>query len=352
MDEQGFRDWLSSYIDYDEAMAAFHDQKRFFRVNTIKIDVPAFKKMTSIACESSPYYSAAFEIKEPPSYQIGKTWEYVLGLIYPQSLPSILDSLVLFPGPQDNVLDVAAAPGSKFSHMAMLMQNKGVLTGNDVKGQKISALYSTINRMNILNSIVTMRDGSDLNWRSRFDKILLDAPCTALGSGEGASARWDPTHSYRISTLQRRMLFSAFDALKEGGELVYSTCTYAKEENEAVIANLLENVSGARLLDVGQALKQDDRLDIPHEPGLSDFGSEFRKCWRIYPQHLQSEGFFIAKIRKGERISGSEKGDTAISEGTGGMAKEEADASEGLGGIGKDDENAEEASGDDSGIGG
>jgi len=322
MDEAAFRDWLSSYTDYDKAMAAFHNQKRFFRVNTIKITLDDFKKTTKISCERSPYYEAAFEIKEPASYQIGKTWEYFLGLTYPQSLPSILDSLVLSPGPQDNVLDVAAAPGSKFSHMAMLMQNKGVLVGNDVKGQKISALYSTINRMNILNSIVTMRDGSDLNWRSRFDKILLDAPCTALGSGEGASARWDPTHSYRISTLQRRMLFSAYDALKEGGELVYSTCTYAKEENEAVVANLLDNVAGARLMDVGEALRANASLEVPHESGLSDFGSEFRKCWRIYPQHLQSEGFFIAKIRKGEKRSeesDNEKENTKASEKSGGI---------------------------------
>lgn len=295
MEEDGFRDWLSAYTDYDKAMAAFHAQKRFFRVNTIKASLGRFLELSKISAKVSPYYDAAFSLEEPPSFQIGKTWEYFLGLIHPQSMPSILVSLVLDPKPGENVLDVAAAPGSKFSHMGMLMKNQGVLVGNDVKGEKISALYSTINRLNILNCFVTMRDGSDLNWRGRFDKILLDAPCTALGSGEGASKRWDPSHSYRISTLQRKMLFSAYDALKEGGEIVYSTCTYAKEENEAVVKNLLDNVNGADLVDIS--------LEIPHDHGLLDFGPEFRKCYRIYPQHLESEGFFIAKIRKGGRVS-------------------------------------------------
>jgi 16S rRNA (cytosine1407-C5)-methyltransferase len=176
--------------------------------------------------------------------------------------------------------------------MAALMQNRGVLVGNDLKGEKISALYSTINRLNVLNCIITTLDGSRLPWKSRFDKVLLDAPCTALGSGMGAYMRWEPDHSEKISGLQKRMLFSAYDALKPGGALVYSTCTYAREENEEVVKNLLENVPGAKLEETG--------LNAPHEPGLGDYGEEFKKCLRIYPQHLGSEGFFISRIRKGD----------------------------------------------------
>lgn len=290
MDEASFKGWLASYTDADRCMAAFQAQKETFRVNTIKIPVRDFVGMSRLRCAASPHYGAAFELGERPGFQIGKTWEYFLGLIYPQSLSSILVSLALDPRPGQAVLDVSAAPGSKFSHMAMLMENKGVLVGNDLKEEKLSALYATINRMNILNCIVTMRDGSRLDWKSRFDKILLDAPCTALGSGPEAWKRWEPENSKRIGGLQKRMLFSAFDALKTGGELVYSTCTYSKEENEEVVKNLLENVVGARLERIG--------LDIPHDPGLSEYGAEFAKCYRIYPQHVQSEGFFIAKIRK------------------------------------------------------
>ncbi len=292
MDEQGFREWLSGYTDAESALAAFNGQAQYFRVNTIKIGVPEFEAKTKLRVKRSPYCDTAFELDGSgrPGLQIGRTWEYFLGLIHPQSFPSILVSLALGPGPRDTVLDVAASPGSKFSHMAMLMGNRGVLTGNDVKAEKLSALYSTINRLNVLNCVVTMRDGGRLGWKSRFTKILLDAPCTALGSGAGAFSRWEPDHSAKISGLQKRMLFSAFDALKPGGELVYSTCTYAKEENEEVVKNLIDNVPGARIEPIS--------LDAPHEPGLGDYGEEFRKCWRIYPQHYRSEGFFIAKIRK------------------------------------------------------
>jgi len=288
MEENAYREWLSAYMDCDSCISSFRNQKQFFRVNTIKTTVKEFVEKTKLQIAQTKYYNAAFEFNE--KIQIGKTWEYFLGLIYPQSLSSILASLVLAPEQDDVVLDVAAAPGSKFSHMAMLMENKGVLVGNDLTPEKISTLYSTINRLDILNCIITMHNGSSLNWKSRFTKILLDAPCTALGSGEGASGRWDLEHSKKISSLQKRMLFSAYDALRPGGEIVYSTCTYAKEENEEVVANLLENVAGAKLLDIN--------LDIPHEHGLSEFGNEFKKCYRIYPQHLQSEGFFIAKIKK------------------------------------------------------
>lgn len=292
MDPASFREWLSSYTDCDRCMDAFGNRKQFFRVNTLKLSPERLLEITKLRCERTKHYGLAFELTEDAGYEIGRTWEYFLGYIHPQSLPSILVSLALNPSAKDDALDVAAAPGSKFSHMSMLMGNRGVLVGNDVKPDKISALFATINRLNVLNCIVTERDGTKLDWKERFTKVLLDAPCTALGSGESAPERWEAEHSQKISILQKKMLFSAYDALRPGGELVYSTCTYAREENEEVVANLLQNVPTAKLVDAG--------LDVPHEPGLSEYGAEFRKCLRIYPQHLASEGFFMAKIRKGE----------------------------------------------------
>ncbi|MEW6748875.1 MAG: RsmB/NOP family class I SAM-dependent RNA methyltransferase [Candidatus Micrarchaeota archaeon] len=289
MEERAYLEWLSSYTDAETAMAAFRIQKQFFRVNTIKISPEEFSSRSGLKKAMVPYCGHAFEFQE--SFQIGRTWEYFLGLIHPQSLPSILVSLVLGPVSGETVLDVASAPGSKLSHMAALMENKGVLVGNDLKKEKISAIYSTINRLNILNCIVTDLDGSRLPWKERFDRVLLDAPCTALGSGASASSRWEPENSSKISILQKAMIEKAYDALKPGGVMVYSTCTYAKEENEEVVKHVLESRSGAGLEDIA--------LDFPHERGISDFGEEFSKVRRIYPQHLSSEGFFMAKIRKG-----------------------------------------------------
>jgi NOL1/NOP2/sun family putative RNA methylase len=298
MEEKAFLEWLSAYTDCGRCMEAFRSQKQFFRANTLKIPLRKFETATKLKCEKSPYYEAAFELSE--ELQIGRTWEYFLGLIHPQSLPSILVSLALAPGPEDTVLDACASPGSKFSHMAMLMENKGVLVGNDFKEEKISALYSTINRLNVLNCIVTMRDAARHGWKERFTRVLLDAPCTALGSGPAAYLRWNPGNSRKISSTQKMMLAAAYGSLVPGGELVYSTCTYAKEENEEVIASLLQSCETAKLETIG--------LEVPHEPGMSDYGAEFKKCWRVYPQHLQSEGFFMAKIRKGESGGKQDKG--------------------------------------------
>ncbi|MBI5223137.1 RsmB/NOP family class I SAM-dependent RNA methyltransferase [Candidatus Micrarchaeota archaeon] len=290
MEEKLFLDWLSQYTDASVCLDAFRSQKTFFRVNTIKRSVESFALKSKIKFEKIPFSSAGFKLTEPSNFEIGKTWEYFLGHIYPQSLSSMLVAPILAPEPKQHVLDVAASPGSKFSHMAMIMENKGILVGNDVRMEKLSALYATINRMNILNCIVTLRDGVNLDWKERFDRVLLDAPCTALGSGESAFDRWEIDHSKRIAAIQKKMLFSAYDALKPGGDLTYSTCTYAKEENEEVVKALLDNVPTAKLLEIP--------TDFPCERGLSDFGDEFRKVVRIYPQHFESEGFFIAKIRK------------------------------------------------------
>lgn len=290
MERQEFLDWLTSYTDAEKCLECFDNQKQFFRINTIKMNNEKFKETSKIKRKQSPYYDLAYELDE--RIQIGKTWEYFLGYVYPQSLPSILVSKILDPKPGETVGDVAAAPGSKFSHMAALMNNTGILFGNDQK-EKLSALYATINRMNILNCIVMFGDAVKMKLPFKFDKILVDAPCTALGSGPEAYFRWDENHSQKISCLQEKMIIRAFDNLKVGGEMIYSTCTYAKEENEEVVLKLLEARSTeARLVDI--------KVNFPHVNGLSEYGAEFGKTIRIYPQHLESEGFFIAKIKKVE----------------------------------------------------
>ena len=101
-------------------MSAFAERRQFFRVNTIKMPLASFQEQTHLK-RSPTQYPAAFRLEEAKGYEIGRTWEYFLGYIYPQSLPSILVLLILSPTKEDEVLDVAAAPGSKFSHMAMLI---------------------------------------------------------------------------------------------------------------------------------------------------------------------------------------------------------------------------------------
>ncbi|MEM4367277.1 MAG: RsmB/NOP family class I SAM-dependent RNA methyltransferase [Candidatus Anstonellales archaeon] len=283
MEEKEFREWLSSYTDADKCMEAFKNRKKFFRVNTIKIGLEEFEKVSMLERKATKVKGAFEYLGEG----IGRTFDYFLGYIHPQSLSSIMVSEALAPKAGEVVLDAAAAPGSKLTHMAALMENKGAIVGIELKGHKLGPLFDNISRLGVINACIIVGDSTKFKKRM-FGKALVDAPCTALGSGGSAYLRWEPQHSKRISVLQEKMLLNAYDCLLDGGELVYSTCTYPPEENEKVVARLLEEREGASLIEV----------PLEGDGGISEYGKEMGKCRRIYPQQNNSEGFFIAKVKK------------------------------------------------------
>lgn len=285
MNEKEFKDYLSTFADADKILST--KIKDTIRINTLKISKEEFFEVANLELKPS-LYEFGFYVES--DVRLGTTWEYFLGYMHTQTLSSMLPSLALNPTAHDLVLDIAASPGSKTSHMAMLMKNKGAILANEVNWKRGSVLFSNITRLGVLNTKVTVRDGTKLGINLYFSKALVDAPCSSLAQPY-AYKKFTPNLVYEISKTQKKMLFSAYDSLAPNGELVYSTCTYEKEENEAVIALLLEKRPEAKLLELG--------FDFPHEPGLSEYGREFRKVTRIYPYHFESEGFFIAKIAKG-----------------------------------------------------
>ena len=259
-----------------------HGEKKYFRINSLKIHLNDFAGFSNLEYISTPIP----EVKEYIGNQkLGNSLEYFLGFIHPQSLSSAYVARVLRPRPGETVLDMCAAPGSKATHLAALMKNKGVLMANDLK--RSVALISNISRLGVINALVSKYDASKIPGKEVFDKILLDPPCTSL-SKPHAWKRFTPEMARRYGEIQKKMILRAYDLLKPGGHLVYSTCTYTPEENEAVVIHLLENRE-ARLLNV----------DIPGKrPGLSEFGLEARKMARLYPKFIKSEGFFIAHLQK------------------------------------------------------
>ncbi|MDD5337076.1 MAG: RsmB/NOP family class I SAM-dependent RNA methyltransferase [Candidatus ainarchaeum sp.] len=285
MDEKQFHDYLSSFTDADKMLSA--PVRDTIRINTLKISKARFAEITKISLEPTFYEYGLYAESEA---RLGATWEYFLGYMHTQSLSSMLPSLILNPAQSDLVLDIAASPGSKTSHLAMLMHNRGAILANEVNWERGSALFSNIARLGVLNTKVTVRDGTRLGINTYFTKALVDAPCSSL-SQPYAYKKFTSDLAYEMSKTQKKMLFSAYDSLQEGGELVYSTCTYAKEENEEVVKLLLEKRPEATLIDPG--------IEFPHDSGLSEFGKEFRKTARIYPHHFSSEGFFMAKVKKG-----------------------------------------------------
>jgi NOL1/NOP2/sun family putative RNA methylase len=309
MDGKEYADWLSQYTDAQECISSQQGLPYYMRANTLKTTPEEYLGWTELKLEKTllPY---AFRVREVPESGLGNTIDYATGWMHTQTLSSMLPPAALNPQPGETILDMCAAPGSKTTQCAALMQNEGVILANDRNKGRISALASNLERLGVINASTMNQDGARFTSPHKFGKILVDAPCSGLGSNPLAYKWWDEKYSRNISALQTGILKSAFAHLMEGGTLIYSTCTYAKEENELPVSRLLEQNPNARLEPIkiglshpgqssGQSPNPDGYAGIPDSsPGLTDFGSEFNKVARIYPHEFGSEGFFLAKIRK------------------------------------------------------
>ncbi len=239
---------------------------------------------------------------------LGKTLEHFSGNIYIASLSSLLSVHVLDPKPEEKILDIAAAPGSKSTFIADRMGNTGVLVVNEPSSSRSMKLSANLDRMGTENAVILQNDGTYLNtfFVQEFDRILLDAPCSSEGFGRKDSkffsTMWSEKKIFEAAKLQKKLILASFDMLREGGEMVYSTCTSSSEENEAVVQFLLDKFPDhVEILPI-------DLGTIPHHAGVSKFGTDtfspevVKNVRRIFP-HLKneqwnSEIFFLAKIKK------------------------------------------------------
>lgn len=191
---------------------------------------------------------------------IGATPEYLSGQYMLQSAASFCPVLALSPSPgNEKVLDMSAAPGGKTSYIAQLMRNTGLLVANDLKPERQKATVANLHRLGVRNAITCCHDGRKLGklWKNRFNKILLDAPCSGLGViSRDPSVKVQRTikEVERCGVLQKELLLSAIDALsckgKDGGIMVYSTCSVSVTENEDVVNYVLKK-RDVKLLDTG-----------------------------------------------------------------------------------------------------
>ena len=276
--------------------------RKSIRVNTLKISVNNLKKHleNSWILEQIPWCSDGFWIKHKNNrLDVGNTAEHLLGYYYVQEAASMIPPVVLNPQPGDVVLDMCAAPGSKASQIAQLMNNEGILVANDVKGMRLAALGINLQRMGISNAVITLMKGEGFK-DLKFDKILLDAPCSGTGTIRKSIKTitiWNPEMVKRLASVQKRLIIVAFGLLKEGGRLVYSTCSNEPDENEAIIDFLLQSQHNAKIESID--------LKIKHGSAVLDFegktfNSEIKHCLRLWPQDNDTEGFFIASIKKEE----------------------------------------------------
>jgi len=290
MEKQEYLDWLNQYTDAEAATEAQHNLPYYLRANTLKTSPEEYLAWTKLKL-SLTFLPYAFRVEEPPEQGLGNTIDYATGWMHTQSFSSMLPPQILNPKPGDRVLDICAAPGSKTTQCAALMQNKGIILANDKNKGRISALVNNLERLGVINTSTMNQDGGGFTTSHTFNKILVDAPCSGLGSNESAHQWYDEKYARNICALQTAILRRAYSRLESGGTLIYSTCTYSPEENETPVSRILEKNPEAKL----------EKVEIPNsESGLSEFGSEFRKVARIYPHKFNSEGFFVAKIVRGD----------------------------------------------------
>lgn len=274
--------------------------RRSIRVNTLKITVSAFKQrakekgwlLTEIPwCEEGFWIEGVDESNTP----LGNTSEHLTGLFYIQEASSMLPVSAFFYDQTDaitTVLDVAAAPGSKTTQLAAKMQNKGVLLANEYSASRIKALHANLLRCGIYNTALTNYDGAVFGkWLPEtFDAILLDAPCSGEGTirkDPDAMKNWSLEAIEKIAQVQKTLIKSAFDALKPNGVLIYSTCTLSTEENQAICHHLKATYPDAVTFESLTDLFPGADKAITDEGFL-----------HVFPQIYDSEGFFVARIRK------------------------------------------------------
>lgn len=267
------------------------------RINTIKIEIKDLKlRLNQFKLKQIPWCKEGFWI-EGDRTDLGNLQEHGLGYFYIQEASSMIPAQILNPKKNDIILDMAAAPGSKTTHLAAIMKNTGIIIANDPDYTRIKALSMNIQRSGLTNTIITKMEGRFFKNFS-FDKILLDAPCSGTGTirkSPRTILEWNPNNIKRLSGIQRQLITNAFKNLKENGTLVYSTCTMEPEENEAVISYLLETNHNAKLEKISMNIKSSKPiLEFEEEK----YNSEIKKCLRIWPQDNNTDGFFIAKIRK------------------------------------------------------
>lgn len=278
------------------------DPTQYIRVNTIRISKDELSQLLfekyQIKTEPIKYFDNALKILEGND-RVGKTIEHVLGFYYIQSLSSMLPPLVLNPDQSDIVMDLCGAPGSKSTQLAELMNFKGTLIVNEVDNERIKPLVFNLERMNVINSSIVHSKGEVLSkiYDEHFTKILVDAPCSGLGiiqkSGE-VSKWWSLDHVDRLQQLQIRLLIAAIKMARVGAEIVYSTCTLSIEENELVIDKILEKYP---------VQLEEINLPVPFRPAFTEFegkqlNPELKKAIRILPWEIDSDGFFLVKLKK------------------------------------------------------
>lgn len=264
-----------------------------YRYNPLKMEKEKFEKLLKedeIEYEQT-FLSSFYKLKEfnnPAQSQVFKK-----GAAYIQGSSAGLASLLLDPKENMEILDLAAAPGGKTTHLAALMNNTGQITALDINQSRLNLIKENMIRLGVENVTLKKADAVKYQSKKKYDRILADLPCSGLGLiSSKPEIKWEKNESVikKMANLQYNILYNNIDKLKVGGKLLYSTCTLSYQENQDLLARILKENRELKLVDINKKLKKVSSLDLKND----------NKYLELLPGEVDSEGFFYALIKKVE----------------------------------------------------
>lgn len=278
--------------EYEDYLNSFNlTPIKSLRVNTNKISIEDFLKIFPYKLEPIPWTSDGFYYEED---EVSKHPYYYAGLYYIQEASAMLPGEVLPIEEGDVVLDACAAPGGKSLKILNKLNNTGILLSNDISASRANGLLRNIERQGYTNYFVSVSDLKDLEnkYPKTFDKILLDAPC----SGEGMFRKdpsliksWLEKGNDYYSNIQKELIISALNMLKDGGCLLYSTCTFDENEDEDIIEYALNKFDDLKVLPIKQ---YEGFKEAKNNLGV-----------KLFPHRIKGEGHYVCLLQKGNSIN-------------------------------------------------
>ncbi|MDE6616877.1 MAG: RsmB/NOP family class I SAM-dependent RNA methyltransferase [Lachnospiraceae bacterium] len=269
------------------------------RINTAKTSLQDWDKICPFDTEKVPWCDNGFIINNASKTDISKHPYYFAGLYYIQEPSAMLPASILPINKGDKVLDLCAAPGGKSVAIASKLNGSGLLVANDISVSRTAALVKNLQVAGAFNTIVTAETPGrlSLHFKEYFDKILLDVPC----SGEGMFRRkpdmvkdWLDKGPLYYAEIQKDILDKAYNMLKPGGSLVYSTCTFSIEEDEGMMQWFTDTYKDMEICSVPFS-----EGFSPGRPDMLVYGSNgLKNCIRIFPHIAKGEGHFAALLKK------------------------------------------------------
>lgn len=308
--------------EYEQFVKSYDDAPRSgIRINTLKIDPDSFRKITPFELKSIPWCETGYYV--PSGTKPGLHPYYYAGLYYIQEPSAMSPAEVMDIQPGDVVLDLCAAPGGKSTQIAAKLKGQGVLVTNDISTERTKALAKNIEMYGVRNAVVLNEHPDRIAeaFPHYFDKILIDAPCSGEGmfrKDEDMARQWEHHSIERCVHMQRDILSTAASLLAPGGRIVYSTCTFAPEENEAMIGEFLKQhpdfyvlalpsdkgFAGGHPEWIKRLVKEHHftDLDIDTFEDEAEITEQLAKTGRLWPHLIEGEGHFIAVLQhKGAR---------------------------------------------------